>query len=108
MINACRDEYSSGLYGFLGHVGITILNVNLMHDNSGKYNYAAGFGRFVAPTSGRFAFPYSGDIVVIDRHYLYPKTIFIPGMGTILLPRNPFPGPSINSIIDTLCGSRSS
>ncbi len=64
MINACRVAYSN-----IGHagVGITIVNVNLMHDNNGLYNFAAGFGRH--STIGGV---YTGDIVVIDNHYTFP------------------------------------
>jgi hypothetical protein len=88
MINVCRDAYSPvvGPPNLLSDttaswVGIPVVNVNLMHDNDGKYNFGAGFGRFA--TSGSV---YTGDIVVVDNHYLYP----------FIYPRT-FPGPSIDS-----------
>jgi hypothetical protein len=84
MINACRKVYSSPLYGRSG-VGITIVNVNLMHDDKGKYNFAAGFGRFA-----KSGVVYKGDIAVIDNHYLFPGIAPPPDAA-------PLPGPSIKT-----------
>ena len=81
MLDACRAAYTNN--GRSG-VGITIVNVNLMHNNNGEYNFAAGFGRFDS-----FGGIYTGDIAVVDNHYLYPG----------ITPRT-FPGPSIDPAFD--------
>ena len=88
MINACRTAYSTN--GHAG-VGITIVNVNLMHDSNGLYNFAAGFGRH-STTGG----VYTGDIVVIDNHYTFPG-IADPSNPSVAAPLSgPANNPSFN------------
>lgn len=54
-------------------IGVTAVNVGLLHDDNGDYVRTIGWGGCYESTAGTCSTPFDGSIAVIDNHYKHPS-----------------------------------
>lgn len=70
LVNNCDTAWED--LGRAG-IGVTAVNVGLLHDANGDYVRTIGWGGCNESTPGICSTPFDGRIVVIDNHYKHPS-----------------------------------